>query len=138
MATATLSDSTVEPIGSETDWSTRARPSGERPAPSLPTTSASRVGRLHAFERSTAGVRAPQRDRMASAERIELVPGTHESGAVKERAHRTSDDLGVPEVNGSGHREDGRRPERGGRAEDRADVAGILDRVEHDEPGAAR
>src|SRR5215212_12079455 len=70
---------------------------------------------------------------MSRSERIELRPGTHESRAVKDRPHRTPDDLGIPEVNGPRHGEDGGRVERGGGAEDGADVSGILNRVEHDE-----
>ncbi len=72
---------------------------------------------------------------MAREERIELVPGTHECGVVKERAHRTSDDLGVPEVNRARHGDDGSGAERGRRSENGADVPGILQGVEHDDAG---
>jgi TrmH family RNA methyltransferase len=53
---------------------------------------------------------------------------------VEERTHRASDDLRVPQVNGARHGSDRRRTECGGRADDRADVAGVLDGVEDDEP----
>ena len=56
---------------------------------------------------------------------------------MKQRAHRTSDDFRVPEVNRAWHREDGGGIEGGGGAEDGSDVSRILDRVEDDQTGAA-
>src|SRR5688500_17282546 len=94
------------------------------------------VRRLQALERRAIRFGAPHRDRVARAERIELHPGTHECTAVKEGAHRTSDDLGVPQVNRAGHRDDGRRAERRRGPENGADVAGVLDGVEDDEAGS--
>lgn len=55
---------------------------------------------------------------------------------MKECAHRTPDDLGIPEVNGPRHGHDRGRTERGGRPKDGSDVAGILYGIEHDQAGS--
>jgi hypothetical protein len=57
---------------------------------------------------------------------------------VKQRPHRTSDDLGVPEVNRARHGEDRRCVECRRRSKDGADVSGILHRIERDDAGAFR
>ena len=92
-------------------------------------------GSCHLVQRGARRVGAPEGHGVGPEERIELGPGRHECGAMKERAHRTSDDFRVPEVNRARHRDDGGRLQRGGGAEDRTDVAGILDSIEHDQAG---
>ena len=48
---------------------------------------------------------------------------------VEVRSHPATDDFGVPEVNGSGEGKSCRHAERCRRADDRADVAGVLDGI---------
>ena len=48
-------------------------------------------------------------------------------------AHPTTDDFGVPEVNGSGHGDRRRYPERRGSAQDGADVPRILYGIENED-----
>jgi hypothetical protein len=55
---------------------------------------------------------------------------------MKERAHRTSDDLGIPEVNGARHRDDRAGMQGCGGTEDGANVTGILHGIEDDEAGS--
>jgi hypothetical protein len=51
---------------------------------------------------------------------------------AKKRAHRATDDFRVPEVNGSRHRNGRSNVERGRGAQDRADVARVLNGVKHE------
>src|ERR1051325_6542918 len=51
---------------------------------------------------------------------------------MKVGSHRATDDFGVPHVNGSGKRDGRVHSERGGRSEQRADVARGLHRIENE------
>jgi hypothetical protein len=74
---------------------------------------------------------------MPVAERIQLLPGRRESKVSEVSAHCATDDFRVPEVNCAGEGNGRTGAQRGGRAEDRADVARVLDGVE-DEEAAVR
>jgi hypothetical protein len=54
---------------------------------------------------------------------------------MKAGAHCTTDDFGVPEVNGSWQRDDRRGPQGGRRPQDRSHVPGVLNGIQKDEPG---
>ena len=136
VATATLSDSTVELIGSDTRCSTRRETFGGQASALVADEDSEPRGRCHLLQWGARRIGAPEGNGVGPEERIELGPGRHQCRAMKERAHRTSDDFRVPEVNRARHRDDGAGVEGGGGPQDRTDVAGILDRVEHDQAGA--
>src|SRR5262245_49065901 len=84
----------------------------------------------HRVDGLASRVSSPHRYVMHGTERVELVPGRGQSEMMEVSAHRATDDLGVPEVNGTWECNGRSNRKSGGSAQNGADVSGILYGVE--------
>ena len=139
-ATAALSDPIAPRIGIRTNRSQRRRTAGPRPWPSLPTTIASGPRRsawraVSGASASAPTIRRPRTWRSARA------PGRSSTGASRRCSTAPAEALTAAGLSGAwrfGREEDAVDAGRLGAPEQRADVLGILERVEDEDERAAR